>query len=117
MHATSVSVLLTIRTSDTPVNPVSDVNSTKTSSRHGAPTTVTRSSTIVTATAYLQGRLCNEEFGMSAVRRRSVPFVESIQRGSPRLRQSSQTTRRRSVNDEDSDRDRRSHQCDGDVPA
>ena len=46
MHATSVSVLLTIRTSLTPVSPASVVSSRNTSSRHGVPTTVMRVSVI-----------------------------------------------------------------------
>ena len=46
MHATSVSVLLTMRTSLTPVRPSSVVSSRNTSSRQGVPTTVTRRSTI-----------------------------------------------------------------------
>src|SRR5262245_34086133 len=58
MHATSVSVLLTIRTSPTPVNPVSVVNSRNTSSRHGAPTTVIRASRIFT-----RRRLAQTELG------------------------------------------------------
>src|SRR6478672_3986311 len=48
MHATSVSVLFTIRTSLTPVKP-SSVNASKnTSSRHGVPTIVVRMSRILT---------------------------------------------------------------------
>src|SRR3989442_15681527 len=46
MHATSVSVLLTIRTSPTPVRPSSVESSRNVSSRHGVPTTVVRASTI-----------------------------------------------------------------------
>ena len=46
MQATSVSVLLTIRTSLTPTRPVSVMSSTKVSSRQGVPTTVVRRSTI-----------------------------------------------------------------------
>src|SRR5438093_3274933 len=46
MHATSVSVLLTIRTSLTPVSPSSVDSSRKVSSRHGVPTTVVHAPTI-----------------------------------------------------------------------
>src|ERR1700682_4298048 len=51
MAATSVLVLLTIRTSPTPTRPESVVSSTNTSSRHGVPTTVVRRSTILCAVA------------------------------------------------------------------
>src|SRR5439155_6672429 len=49
MHATSVDVLLTIRTSPTPTRPWSVSSSTKVSSRHGAPTTIVRAPTIFSA--------------------------------------------------------------------
>src|SRR4051812_9383878 len=48
MHATSVSVLLTMRTSLRPTSPVSVASSRNTSSRHGVPTTVVRMSRILT---------------------------------------------------------------------
>src|SRR3954468_7902759 len=48
MQATSVSVLFTIRTSLTPVNPLSVSASKNTSSRHGVPTIVVRMSRILT---------------------------------------------------------------------
>ena len=46
IHATSVLVLFTIRISPTPVRPESVMSSTNASSRHGAPTIVTRTSVI-----------------------------------------------------------------------
>src|SRR6185295_1859517 len=49
MQASSVSVLLTIRTSLSPTRPLSVAASKNTSSRHGAPTTVVRISRIFTA--------------------------------------------------------------------
>src|SRR3954452_12676882 len=48
MQATSVWVLFTIRTSLTPVNPLSVSASKNTSSRHGVPTIVVRMSRILT---------------------------------------------------------------------
>src|SRR5436190_10919185 len=46
MQPSSVVVLLTMRTSLTPMTPESVISSTKTSSRQGAPTTIVRASTI-----------------------------------------------------------------------